>query len=66
MGDWIHNLFDLNEKGEEKQKGNIMGLMGIELGSPKSEKCDYQIQNKIKCCPKNLKSSSIAQFHIDT
>ena len=32
MGDWTHNIHDLNEKGEEKQKGNIIGLMGIELG----------------------------------
>ena len=37
MGDWTHNLLDLNEKGEEKKKANIMELMGIELGSPKSE-----------------------------
>ena len=43
MGDWTHNLLDLNGKGEEKKRGNIMGLMGTELGSPKSEKCDYQV-----------------------
>ena len=43
VGDLTHNLLDLNDKEEEKQKGNIMGLMGIELWSPKSEKCNYQV-----------------------
>ena len=43
MGDWTHNGLDFNEKGEEKKKENIMGLMGIELGSPKSKKSDYQV-----------------------
>ena len=37
MGDWTHNLLDLNEKGAGNKKGNTMGLMGIELGSPKSK-----------------------------
>ena len=66
MGDLTHNLLDLNEKAEEKQKENIMGLMGIELGSPKSEKCDYKVKNKIKCCPRDSKSGSLTQFRIDT
>ena len=43
VGDWTHNLLYLNEKWEEKKKWNIMGLMGIELGSPKSEKWNYQV-----------------------
>ena len=46
MGDWTQTIIDLDEKGEEKKKGYIMRLMGIELGSPKSEKYDYQFKNK--------------------
>ena len=33
----------LKRKREEEKKGNIMGVMGIDLGSPKSEKCKYKI-----------------------
>ena len=44
MGDWTHNLLDLNEKGEDKKGENIMGLMGIELESPKSKKCEKSLQ----------------------
>ena len=31
------------QKREEKKKGNIMGVMGIELGFPKSAKWNHQV-----------------------
>ena len=34
----------LKRKREEEKNGNIMGVMGIELGSPKSEKFNYKVQ----------------------
>ena len=33
----------LEREREEEKKGNIMGVMGIELGSPKSKKCNHQV-----------------------
>ena len=51
---------------EEENKGNILGVVGIKLGSPKSEKYNYQVKYKIKCCSMDLKSGFLAQFRIAT
>ena len=66
MGDLSHNLLALKKIEKRKRKENIMGVMVIELGSLKIEKCNYQVYFKINYYSRDLKSGSLAQFRIDT
>ena len=56
----------LKLKWEKEKKEKYCGSDGIELGSPESEKCNYQVYYKIKCYSMDSKAGSIAKFCIDT